>query len=175
MVPIIIENNTNKTEVKVEWKEREERSCRNKYNFFIIHNGYFEYFFVIAAFGYLIALFLKSFSIAKLKSLINQNFILIDKIITLIGSVGFILNIILLSISSLIPCSKGAHFSKYCTLKELNGKINSPAYFDNIDIYIEKIIFYLFQKGDEYMAITPQHIIIEIIFYFIFPIFGFLK
>jgi len=174
MVPIIIENITNKTEVKDEWKERGERACRNKYNFFIILNGYFEYFFVIAAFGYLIALFLKSFSIFKLKSLINQNFILIDKIIILIGSVGFILNIILLSISSLIPCPKGDHL-KYCTIEELGGKINSPAYFDNIRIYIEKIIFYLFQKGDEYMAITPQSIIIEIIFYFIFPIFGFFK
>ena len=60
--------------------ERGNRACSNKYNVFLLDNN-FAYFIVLAAFGYLIALLLKSYSAVKLKTIINQNFISIDLII----------------------------------------------------------------------------------------------
>ena len=75
--------------------EKGNRACKNKYNVFLLDNN-FVYFIILAAFGYLISLFLKSYSIVKLKSIINQNFISIDIIITFIGIFGLVLNIILI-------------------------------------------------------------------------------
>jgi len=83
--------------------EKGNRACSNKYNIFLLDNN-IAYFIILAAFGYLISLFFKSYSAIKLKSIINQNFVSIDLIIILMGILGLVLNIILLFISSLIPC-----------------------------------------------------------------------
>ena len=51
----------------LESNEKGIKACSNKYNIFLLDDN-FVYFIVLAAFGYLIALFLKSYSIVKFKS-----------------------------------------------------------------------------------------------------------
>ena len=102
----IIENMTKTLkDLAIKQNELGNRACSNKYNVFLLDDN-IVYFIVLAAFGYLIALLLKSYSAVKLKSFINQNFISIDLIITLLGIFGLVLNIILLLISSLIHAEK---------------------------------------------------------------------
>ena len=72
--------------------EKGNRACSNKYNIFLL-DDYFVYFIVLAAFGYLIASFLKSYSVIKAKSIINQKFISIDIIIIIMGIFGLVLSI----------------------------------------------------------------------------------
>jgi len=48
--------------------EKGNRACSNKYNIFLL-DDYFVYFIILAAFGYLIASFLKSFSVVKINHL----------------------------------------------------------------------------------------------------------
>ena len=155
--------------------EQGNRACSNKYNVFLLDNN-FANFIVLAAFGYLIALFLKSYSAVKLKSIINQNFISIDLIITLMGIFGLSLNIILLFISSLIPCGKDDYFSNFChSVKESDNNDDRTYYFDNFLYYIASIKGDLFPKDNKYRLRKPKDIILEIIFSFIMSIFGFYK
>jgi len=69
--------------------EEEEIACRNKYSPNINSKGYSKYYFVIAAFEYLLALFLKSYLIANFKSIINKNFISVDIIIIFLFCIKF--------------------------------------------------------------------------------------
>jgi len=155
--------------------EKGNRACSNKYNIFLLDNS-FVYFIVLAAFGYLIALFLKSYSEVKLRSIINQNFVSIDLIITLMGILGLVLNIILLFISSLIPCGNDIYYSNFCSSVKLDFNSNNIYYFDNFLAYILNIKFNLFQNDKyEYNPLSPKDIILEIIFSFLMSIFGFYK
>ncbi len=61
----IIENITNKADESKNLDEQFRKACNNKYYIFIL-DGCLEYFFVLAAFGNIIALFLKSYSILNL-------------------------------------------------------------------------------------------------------------
>ena len=174
--PEIIENITRKIRDSVIIKnEKGNRACSNKYNIFLLDDN-IVYFIVLAAFGYLIALLLKSYSAVKLKTIINQNFISIDLIITLMGIFGLSLNIILLFISSLIPCGKDDYFSNFChSMKENDNSTDRTYYFDNFLYYIANIKGDLFPKDDKYRLQKPKDIILEIIFSFIISIFGFYK
>ena len=68
--PKIIKNLTKTiSDSIIKANERGNRACSNKYNVFLLDNN-FVYFIVLAAFGYLIASFLKSYSVVKAKSLI---------------------------------------------------------------------------------------------------------
>jgi len=179
--PIKIREKLNKTirESIIKANERGNRACRNKYNVFLLDNN-FVYFIVLAAFEYLIASFLKSYSVVKTKSLINQKFISIDIIIIIMGILGLILNIILLLISSLIPCGKDQYYRYICSsVKEENdnnGDKSIVYYFDNFLIYIVHIKDDLFQKNkNDYCIQRPKDIILEIIFSFLMLVFGFYK
>ena len=55
--------------------EKGEKACKNKYNIFLLED-FFVYFIVLAAVGYIIASFLKSYSVVKIKSLISNHDIL---------------------------------------------------------------------------------------------------
>jgi len=179
--PIKIREKLNKTirESIIKANERGNRACSNKYNVFLLDNN-FVYFIVLAAFEYLIASFLKSYSVVKTKSLINQKFISIDIIIIIMGIFGLILNIILLLISSLIPCGKDQYYRYICSsVKEENdnnGDKSIVYYFDNFLIYIVHIKDDLFQKNkNDYCIQRPKDIILEIIFSFLMLVFGFYK
>ena len=172
--PDIIENLTKTIRDSIiKANEKGNKACSNRYNIFLLDNN-FVYFIVLAAFGYLIASFLKSYSVVKAKSLINKKFISIDIIIILMGIFGLILNIILLFISSLIPCGKGDFPKSMCSsvkdmeIKEENISSNvSIYYFDNFLHYIVSIRDDLFPKDEkEYRKRRPKDIIIEIIFFF---------
>ena len=180
--PKIIENLT-KTIIDsiIKANEKGSSACSNKYNIFLLDNN-FVYFIVLAAFGYLIASFLKSYSVVKAKSLINKKFISIDIILILMGIFGLILNIILLFISSLIPCGKGDFPKSMCSsvkdmeIKEENISSNvSIYYFDNFLRYIVSIRDDLFPKDNGYRIRKPKDIILEIIFSFLMSVFGFYK
>ena len=182
--PKIIENLTKIiSDSIIKANEKGNRACSNRYNIFLLDNN-FVYFIILAAFGYLIASFLKSYSVVKAKSLINKKFISIDIIIILMGILGLILNIILLFISSLIPCGKGDLPKNLCSsVKEVNAEeenIESKPfniyYFDNFLHYIVSIRDDLFPKDEkEYRKRRPKDIIIEIIFSFLMSVFGFYK
>ena len=162
----------------IEANKKGNRACSNKYNIFLL-DDYFEYFIVLAALGYLFASFLKSYSVVKLKSLINQKFISINIIIIIMGIFGLVLNIILLFISTLIPCGKDKYSHNFCSSVEENdnneGKSNTY-YFDNFLSYIMSIKDDLFPKDkDSYSLRKPKDIILEIIFSFLMSVFGFYK
>ena len=155
--------------------EKGNRVCSNKYNVFLLDNN-FVYFTILAAFGYLIASFLKSYSVVKTKSLINQKFISIDIIIIIMGILGLVLSIILLLITSLIPCGKDQYYRHICCSVESDYSIkkeNDIYYFDNFLTYITNIRDNLFPKNNEYRKIKPKDIILEIIFSFLMSVFGF--
>ena len=157
--------------------DKGNRACSNKYNIFLL-DDYFVYFIVLAAFGYLIASFLKSYSVIKAKSIINQKFISIDIIIIIMGILGLVLNIILLIISSLIPCGKDQNYRHICSSVKSNNffkKENDTYYFDNFLRYIIEIRDDLFPKDNEYRLRKPKDIILEIIFSFLMSVFGFYK
>jgi len=174
--PKIIKNLTKTiSDSIIKANEKGNRACSNKYNIFLL-DDYFVYFIVLFAFGYLIASFLKSYSVVKTKSLINQKFISIDIIIIIMGILGLILNIILLIISSLIPCGKDHYTFNFCSSVKNNNNIDNTYYFDNFLTYIMHIRDDLFPKDKkEYRLKRPKDVILEIIFSFIFPIFGFFK
>ena len=177
--PKIIENLTKKIEETIKKvNEKGNRACSNKYNIFLLDDN-FVYFIVLAAFGYLIALFLKSYSAIKLRSIINKNFVSIDLIITLIGIFGFALNIIFLFISSLIPCGKGNYSRNLCSsakdIFDNNNNIITLFYFDNFLTYILHIRDDLYPKDNELRIRSPKDIILELIFSFVMSIFGFYK
>ena len=158
--------------------ERGNRACINKYNIFLLDNN-FAYFIVLAAFEYIIASFLKSYSAVKTKSLINQKFISIDIIIIIMGILGLVLSIILLFISTLVPCGKDHYSSNFCSsVKEEidnNGGKSNTYYFDNFLTYIVHIKDDLFPIDNEYRVRRPKDIILEIIFSFLMSVFGFYK
>jgi len=181
--PKMIENLTKTiSDSIIKANERGNRACSNKYNVFLLDNN-LVYFIILAAFGYLIASILKSYSGIKFKSIINHNFISIDKIIILMGIFGLLLNIILLFISSLIPCGKDNYINNFCSSiktdnsseENNNSKGNSSYYFDNFLDYIANIKFDLFPKDNSYRSRKPKDIIIEIIFSFLMSVFGFYK
>jgi len=94
------------------------------------------------------------------------------------GILGLILNIILLFISSLIPCGKDQLAFNFCSsVKNDNniGKGSDTYYFDNFLTYIVHIKDDLFPQDNDYRARRPKDIIIEIIFSFLMSIFGFYK
>ena len=157
--------------------EKGNRACSNKYNIFLL-DDYFVYFIVLAAFGYLIASFLKSYSVIKAKSIINQKFISIDIIIIIMGIFGLVLSIFFLFISTLIPCGKDEYYHNFCSsVKDVyvNGEKRSIYYFDNFLRYIVDIRDDLFPKDNEYRIRKPKDIILEIIFSFLMSVFGFYK
>ena len=157
--PSIIRENIIKKlqESIIKANEKGNKACSNKYNASLLDNN-LVYFIILAAFGYLISSILKSYSGVKFKSIINQNFITIDKIIILMGIFGLLLNIIFLFISSLIPCGNNDYYYNFCytvkndsSLEETNNsKGNSIYYFDNFLDYIANI------KGD----LLPKNIMI---------------
>jgi len=156
--------------------DKGNRACSNKYNIFLLDDDYFAYFIVLAAFGYLVASFLKSFSVVKTKSLINQKFVSIDIIIILMGILGLILNIILLFISSLIPCGIDELSHKLCSSVKMVDKGPNIYYFDNFLTYIVHIKDDLFRKNkNDYCIRKPKDIILEIIFSFLMSVFGYYK
>jgi len=159
----------------IKQNEQGNRECSNKYNVFLLDNN-IVYFIILDAFGYLIALLLKSYSAVKLNSFINQNFISIDLIITLLGIFGLILNIILLFISSLIPCEKDNYYRHFCSSVKENGNNEGNTYYlDNFLYYIVNIRDDLYPKDNDYRAQRPKDIILEIIFSFLMSVFGFYK
>jgi len=172
----IIENMTKTLkDLAIKQNELGNRACSNKYNVFLLDDN-IVYFIVLAAFGYLIALLLKSYSAVKLKSFINQNFISIDLIITLLGIFGLVLNIILLLISSLIPCGKDNYYHHFCSsVKENCSNEGNTYYLDNFLNYVVNIKDDLYPKDNEYRARRPKDIILEIIFSFLMSVFGFYK
>ena len=77
------------------------------------------------------------------------------------GIFGLILNIILLFISSLIPCGKDNYYNNFCSSIKIdnsseennNSKGNSSYYFDNFLDYIANIKGDLFPKDPENLKI----------------------
>jgi len=55
-------------EAIIKANEKGLKSCSKRYNIFLLED-YFVYFIVLASFGYLIAPFLKSYSVVKIKNI----------------------------------------------------------------------------------------------------------
>jgi hypothetical protein len=160
----------------IEANKKGNSACSNKYNIFFLDDNFFKYFIALASFGYLFASFLKSYSVIKLKSLINHKFISIDIIIIIMGILGLVLNIILLFISTLIPCGKDYYSSKFCNSVKENTEVkDNTYYFDNLLHYFARIRDDLFPKNNDYRKRSPKDIILEIIFSFLMPVFAFYK
>ena len=155
--------------------EKGNKACSNKYNIFLLDNN-FGYFIALIAIGYLVASLLKSYSLVKLKLIKKKKFVSSDKIITLMGIFGLILNIIFLLISSFFPCGETYYSSKFCSSVKNSADKNDTYYFDNFLNYISRIRDDLFPKDkDIKRRRSPKHIIAEIICSFIMSGIGFAK
>ena len=108
------------------------RACKNMYNGLILDYK-FEYLILLAAFGYLLGLFLHSYSAVKFKFYIDEKYISPYSIIFFMALIGFILNLILLFISSFIPCGRNSNYiSNFChVINYESNNINSSN-----DVYI---------------------------------------
>ena len=160
------------------------RNCKNKYNVLLI-DKYFEYLIILSSVGYLIGLFLHSYSAVKFKYYMEVKYISPYLIIIFTGLIGIFSNIILLIISQFKSCGiDNNYISNFChsiKYKENdNGPPNSTYYFDNFIAYITRLndAFHP-HKNDSYnydsKVRKPIDGIFEIIFSFIFPIFAFFK
>jgi len=157
--------------------EEGTKACSNKYNILLL-DEYFEYFIALVALGYLISSFLKSYSGIKLKPILNQDFMPIDLIIILIGICGFVLNSILLIITSNFPCGKDKFAEHLCSsVLDDEEETSSVYYFDSLLSYYVALRDDLYPRDDiEFRYRGPKDIIIEIIVSIIFlPICGFYK
>ena len=163
-----------------------DKACKNMYNILLLED-YFEYFIILSAIGYLFGLFLHSFSAVKFKSFIDEKYISPYLIILIIGLLGFILNIILLLISSFIPCGKSNYSFNFCHSVKYgigeNGQLLiKNYYFDNLLEYKNRLYeaFHPFQRQSKYTygknTRNLKDGILEIIFsIFVLPILGFFK
>ena len=84
------------------------RACKNMYNILILDYK-FEYLILLAAFGYLLGLFLHSYSAVKFKFYIDEKYISPYLIIIFLGIIGFVLSLILLLISSFKSCGSNSN------------------------------------------------------------------
>ena len=112
------------------------RACKNMYNVLLL-DDYFEYFIILSALGYLLGLFLHSFSAVKFKYFIDKKYISPYLIIIFIGLIGFVLNIILLFISSFIRCGDSSYSLNFCHATEYENKtfiINETIVENNTNI-----------------------------------------
>ena len=89
------------------------KACKNMYNILLL-DDHFEYFIILSGIGYLLGLFLHSFSAVKFKYLINEKYISPYIILFIIGIIGLFLNIILLVISSYINCGNKKYSQHFC-------------------------------------------------------------
>ena len=113
--------------------ERGRKICENSFNIYLYLNGeYYKYFYIlIIAFVaiYLITLFLHSYSIVKIRQLINKKYISPYSILFFIGFVGLTSNIVALIISTNVPCGHNNFSLKICeyyyVVKDNNNGFNS--------------------------------------------------
>ena len=169
----------------IEDNEKGVTACKNIYNILLL-DKYFEYFIILSALGYLLGLFLHSYSVVKFKYFIDEKYKSPYLIIIFIGLIGFFGNIILLVISSFIPCGKTKYSSNFCHSTEIiKIEFNSSNIYDEM-YYFDNFLVYLTELDD---AIHPQNLtkyntkivrvpkdaILEIIFSFILSFLGFLK
>ena len=168
------------------------RACKNMYNVLILDYK-FEYLILLAAFGYLLGLFLHSYSAVKFKFYIDEKYISPYLIIIFIGIIGFALSLILLLISSLKSCGSNSNYiNNFCHLQEYNFSSNfnplnpedtkTKYYFDNFLVYISRMKEAFnphdgqngtFKYGEKVRKTKDG--IMEIIFNFILPVLGFFK
>ena len=160
------------------------KACKNMYNIFLL-DDYFEYLIILSGIGYLLGLFLHSFSAIKFKYYIDIKFISPYLIIFLIGLFGFILNIILLLLSSFISCGKNYYIANFCHLiKYEYDSIKQTAVIK--DTYFDNFFYYIFKLKETFHPLKNEYNngyirqtkdgILEIIFSILFlPILGFFK
>jgi hypothetical protein len=125
-----------------------EKACKNMYNVLLLED-YFEYFIILSALGYLLGLFLHSFSAIKFKYFIDKKYISPYLIIIFIGLIGLVLNIILLFISSFINCGHSNYSLNFCHAMEYEEIYNNTTgaleeleknyYFDNFLAYKDRL------------------------------------
>ena len=182
---IIMLLNVTLREKIIETNEKGVRNCKNKYNVLLI-DKYFEYLIILSAIGYLLGLFLHSYSAVKFKYYMERKYISPYLIIIFTGLIGIFLNIILLIISQFKSCGKDntyiANFCHTMKYKLINDTIiNSTSYyFDNFEAYISRLNDDFHPQSNNKTQYgnkvrKPIDAIFEIIISFIFPIFSFFK
>ena len=201
LVPEIKELLINKTN---KFNRDEKKACKNMYNVLLLED-YFEYFIILSGFGYLLGLFLHSFSAVKFKYFIDKKYISPYLIIIFIGLIGFILNIILLVISSFINCGTGNYSLNFChapeytkiykiinetndtdimnsSFSDVNYTLKTSHYFDNFLAYTTRMHDTFYPSKSKYGYIysekvrSPKDGFLEIFFsLIILPLFSFFK
>ena len=136
----------------IDSNEKGVKFCKNSFYNISLNDNYYYYFIIIAAFGYLLGFALHSFSIVKIRRLINIKYISPYFIICYIGIFGLILNIIGLIISSNIPCADKDYIKEICHSPKtiiINEKQNSKLYFDSLLSYIGGLQDTLYQEKED--------------------------
>ena len=166
--------------------EEGTKACKNMYNILLL-DDYFEYFIILSALGYLLGLFLHSYSAIKFKSFIDEKYISPYLIISFIGIIGFFGSLIFLIISTFIPCGKNniyiknfCHSIESAKYEKSENELNTTDYFDNFFSYIYRLndAFHP-HTTDKYIygedVKDPKDGVLEIIFSFLLSVFGFFK
>ena len=166
--------------------EKGTQACKSLFSFFLYIESSSVYIIIFTVLGYLIGLFLHSFSVVKFKYFIDEKYISPYLIIIIIGLIGFSGNIILLIISSFIPCGinkkkmgPDIDVSDFCHLPERKKNIlGETYYFDNFLVYIASLddVFHP-QNTTKYNQDMKGPIdgILEILFSFLLSVFSFFK
>lgn len=126
------------TAVKKTNDER-KRKCSNAFNISFRSDFNVTIYLIVGGIGYLIAFVLHSFSIVKIRHLLNVKYFSPYSIIFFIGVFGLISSIISLTFTSLFPCGKDISISKICpstfntniTIENENSNNNNKAFFRN--------------------------------------------
>ena len=114
-------------------------------SFFQEHSLYYKYAYLIpiGIFVYLIIIFLRAYSINKLKWLMDLKYIAPSKLIMISGLIGTVMNLIVCIVSTYIKCLNVEFGQNLCKVSKFNFKVedNNPKekYYENFFIYFEDL------------------------------------
>jgi hypothetical protein len=114
-------------------------------SFFQEHSLYYKYAYLIpiGIFVYLIIIFLRAYSINKLKWLMDLKYIAPSKLIIISGLIGTVMNLIVCIVSTYIKCLNVEFGQNLCKVSKFNFKVedNNPKekYYENFFIYFEDL------------------------------------
>jgi len=130
----------------------------------------YAYFIPIGIIFYLIILFLRAYSINKLKWLMDLKYMAPSKLLMIIGLVGIVMNLIVCVASTFIECLDGELSQNLCKVSEYHkneDKSLKEKYYENIIIYLDDVRH--LYTNDIFLEIL--NILLGSIFYFFYNFF----
>ena len=126
-----------------------------------------SYWFIpIGIVSYILIIFLKVYSISKIKWLIDLKYISPSKLLLISGFVGIIINFIICIVSSFIKCQNFGFRTHFCEVSYYNyeeqnkARKNISRYLENYDIYFKTLTGEILNENYNKMEIALEVFII---------------